>query len=101
MSQENKNGLYIVSFIIGGLVGLALALLFAPQTGEETREIILQKSSEIKEKASNSAWEVFQSTTTRADELANTAREKVSQLTNPDVAEPDGYEVELDETVAA
>ncbi|MEJ2554778.1 MAG: YtxH domain-containing protein [Anaerolineae bacterium] len=108
MLQENKNGLYVISFIIGVLVGLAAALLLAPQTGEETRGVILEKSSEIKEKASNSAREVLQSTRTQAGELANTAREKVSQLTNPaqqdttqELVEPDGNEVELDETVAA
>ncbi len=30
----------ILSFILGGLAGAALAVLFAPRSGEETRELL-------------------------------------------------------------
>jgi gas vesicle protein len=36
----------ILSFMLGGLVGAALAVLFAPRSGEETRELLEGKLRE-------------------------------------------------------
>ena len=41
----------MVAFVIGALTGAAVALLFAPATGEETREFLGQKAREGKQKA--------------------------------------------------
>ncbi len=41
----------MVAFVIGALTGAAVALLFAPATGEETREFLGQKAREGKAKA--------------------------------------------------
>jgi gas vesicle protein len=40
----------ILSFLLGGLTGAALAILFAPHSGEETREILGEKMREGAEK---------------------------------------------------
>lgn len=36
---------------IGALVGLAVGMLYAPHTGEETRQILKEKTGEFKHKA--------------------------------------------------
>ncbi len=41
----------MVAFVFGALTGAAVALLFAPASGEETREYLGQKAREGKAKA--------------------------------------------------
>lgn len=47
MANDNSGSL-MVAFVIGALTGAAVALLFAPATGEETRELLGQKAREGK-----------------------------------------------------
>jgi gas vesicle protein len=48
MSDERGSGAsgIILSFLLGGLTGAALATLFAPRSGEETRELLGEKIRE-------------------------------------------------------
>jgi gas vesicle protein len=48
---KDNSGTVMVAFVIGALTGAAVALLFAPATGEETREFLGQKAREGKAKA--------------------------------------------------
>ena len=52
---ENDNsigaGTVMVAFVVGALTGAAVALLFAPASGEETREYLGQKARETKARA--------------------------------------------------
>ena len=50
MARDNS-GSVMVAFVIGALTGAAVALLFAPASGEETREFLGQKAREGKAKA--------------------------------------------------
>jgi len=50
MAKDNS-GSIMVAFVIGALTGAAVALLYAPATGEETRELLAQKAREGKAKA--------------------------------------------------
>lgn len=50
MAQDNS-GTFMVAFVIGALTGAAVALLFAPAAGEETREYLGQKARDGKAKA--------------------------------------------------
>ena len=50
MAKDNS-GTIMVAFVIGALTGAAVALLFAPATGEETRELLAQKAREGRDKA--------------------------------------------------
>ncbi len=51
MSDNNDFGSFLAGFVVGGLVGAAVAMLLAPQSGEQTRTLIRDKSIELKDKA--------------------------------------------------
>ena len=52
MSNDNISaGTVITAFALGALTGAAVALLFAPASGEETREFLGQKARESRDKA--------------------------------------------------
>jgi gas vesicle protein len=54
MSDDHDAGMgpsgIILSFLMGGLVGAALAVLYAPRSGRETREMLGEKLREGAEK---------------------------------------------------
>lgn len=87
MSDTQDLGSFLSGLIIGGLVGAAVALLLAPQSGEETREIIRDKSIELKDRAVETAEEARQKAEAaaaearvRADKLAHEAKVKADEL---------------------
>jgi gas vesicle protein len=45
---RDNSGTIMVAFVIGALTGAAVALLFAPASGDETREFLGQKAREGK-----------------------------------------------------
>lgn len=85
--RDSEFGAFLTGFVVGGLVGAAVALLFAPQSGEETRAIIKEKSIELKDKAVETVEEAYaraeaaaQEAKARADELARVAQERAEEL---------------------
>jgi gas vesicle protein len=50
MSNDNSGGV-MVAFVIGALAGAAVALLYAPASGDETREFLGQKARDGRAKA--------------------------------------------------
>jgi len=77
MSDRDEFGAFLVGFIVGGLSGAVVALLFAPQSGEETRALIKDKSIELRDKAQMSAEEAI----ARAEAVAADARARADELT--------------------
>ena len=55
MSQQGNGGGMLVAFMVGAVAGAAVALLFAPATGEETREFLGQRAREGKDRAAEAA----------------------------------------------
>jgi gas vesicle protein len=56
MSDNNESsrvGGYLAAFAIGALVGTGVALLYAPRSGKETRELLAKKGRELKGKATD------------------------------------------------
>ena len=86
-SDSDEFGSFLVGFIVGGLTGAVVSLLFAPQSGEETRALIRDKSIELRDMAADTAEETLAraeaaaaEARTRADELAKIARQRAEEL---------------------
>jgi gas vesicle protein len=78
MSDRDEFGAFLVGFVVGGLTGAVVSLLFAPQSGEETRALIKDKSIELRDKAQVTAEEAL----ARAESLAADARKRAEELTH-------------------
>jgi gas vesicle protein len=85
--NDGDFGTFFVGFLIGGLAGAAVALLLAPQSGEETRTIIRDKSIELKDRAVETAEEArhraevaAEEARHRAEDLAQQARSKAEEI---------------------
>lgn len=85
--RDSDFGAFLAGFVVGGLIGAAVALLMAPQSGEETRTLIRDKSIELKDKAVERAEEARMKAEAaaaearaRADELAKLTRERTQEL---------------------
>ncbi|HLV81040.1 MAG TPA: YtxH domain-containing protein [Chthonomonadaceae bacterium] len=77
MNRDNW-GSNLVFFLLGAACGAAVALLYAPQEGEETRRFIGQKASEVKDKAT----EVTTNLTQAAKEKASMISDKMQDMVN-------------------
>ena len=53
--DDSGAGTVVVAFMLGAITGAAVALLMAPQTGEETRRLIRDKAREGRERAEDAA----------------------------------------------
>ncbi|MEO7134540.1 MAG: YtxH domain-containing protein [Vicinamibacterales bacterium] len=89
MATDNS-GTLMVAFVIGALTGAAVALLFAPATGDETREFLGQRARDGKAKARdamdqgreyyNSQRENLATAVERGREAFDQARERGDQV---------------------
>ena len=55
MSDRDSASDVLMAFLIGGVTGAAVALLFAPRSGEETREMISDAAREGTRRARDAA----------------------------------------------
>jgi gas vesicle protein len=76
MTDRDEFGAFLIGFVVGGLTGAVVALLFAPQSGEETRALIKEKSIELKDKVEVTAEEAY----ARAEQIAADARLRADEL---------------------
>ncbi len=68
---------YLGWFFLGSLAGAALALLMAPKTGRETRELLAERGGEFFKKAQEAAGD----TQSRAGDLFDKGREYFEEQT--------------------
>jgi gas vesicle protein len=85
--QESDFGAFMAGFFGGGLIGIGVAMLFAPQSGEETREQIYQRSIELAdianqkvEEARAKAEKAIAEARVKAEEATQELQERVQEL---------------------
>jgi gas vesicle protein len=86
MADRDDFGSFLIGFIVGGVAGAVAALLLAPQSGEETRMLIKDKSIELRDKAAqqadllaDKASDATNEARARGKEFVQSARKAVSK----------------------
>lgn len=75
MADDSRGWEFLTGFLLGTAVGAATALLLAPQSGEETRELIRERGIELKGRAG----ELTEESRLRAEALAAEARRRAEE----------------------
>jgi len=75
--NSNEFGAFMSGLLLGGIAGAITALLLAPQSGEETRKVIIDKSLELKDMAVETVEDARQ----RAEKAAEDARLAAQEYT--------------------
>ncbi len=95
MSEEGHGSASILlSFLLGGVVGAGLALLLAPQSGQETRRRIRELADDVSEKASDYAGQARERVNAMVDEGKGYYEEKRSLIKSALDAGKEAYEKE-------
>ena len=73
--SERKSGETILAFLIGGAIGACLGLLFAPQSGKETRKKVKIFAESIGEKTG----ELIEDGKEKIEELVHSSKTAVKK----------------------
>jgi gas vesicle protein len=80
MSDHDDFGVFLIGFVVGGVAGAVAALLLAPQSGEETRALIKDKSIELRDKAAEQAELVASKANEFADQAKTRGKEAIENV---------------------
>jgi len=79
MADHDDFGTFLIGFFVGGLTGALVSLLFAPQTGEQTRTLIKDKAIELYDMASDSVEDSLTQAQIAADDAVKRAEVLLKQ----------------------
>jgi gas vesicle protein len=75
MADRDRSSGFAIGLIVGAALGLAIGFLFAPRSGEETRQLLKDKAGVAREKAAEAARKVRET----AGEAVKRARAKMEE----------------------
>jgi gas vesicle protein len=78
-NNEGGAGGLLVAFVAGALVGAAVALLYAPGPGEETREYLGRRAREGSERARQNVTTAFEKAREQYEHVQNVRRDPEPQ----------------------
>ncbi len=96
MYDYRRGGSVFGAFLLGGLVGAVLGLLFAPRSGKETRELIADKAEEYW----GEGLEMYESGREKVVEVYSAGKEKVAESSEQLRSKIDEARERLQEQVA-
>src|SRR5687767_1558484 len=67
-------------FLVGSVIGVATALLFAPRSGQETRAEIRGKAFELRDRTTETVKDTVSQAKSKAYEIKDTVAEKAEEL---------------------
>jgi gas vesicle protein len=70
----------VTGLLVGGLIGAATALLFAPRSGEETRAELRDKAMEIRDRTAETVKDTVEQAKVKASELKEGVVEKADEI---------------------
>jgi gas vesicle protein len=76
MKNDEKLGMLVVGIFLGGLIGSAIALLYAPTSGKKLRKKIADKTDDI----IDDAHELYDSSKGKAEELIKEGKKKATDI---------------------
>ncbi|MBI4697756.1 MAG: YtxH domain-containing protein [Nitrospirae bacterium] len=77
--DHSKEGRIAAAFLIGGIVGAGVALLFAPQSGEKTRRDIAKAARRVKSDIKERAEDIADSIEDLVDKIGDRISEATSK----------------------
>jgi len=94
-----SSGSVLLSFLLGGVVGAGLALLFAPQSGSETRHKIRELADDVQEKSTEYVKQAKEKAASLVEEGKGYYDEKKSIIKSAVEAGKEAYEKEKEKYV--
>ncbi|HEY9087030.1 MAG TPA: YtxH domain-containing protein [Anaerolineaceae bacterium] len=77
MEMHESNSMNpVVAFLIGGVIGAAVMLILAPQSGSDTRHLLASRTQEIKNRAVESSTKTGKA----VGELVSGARDRATNI---------------------
>jgi gas vesicle protein len=71
---------FFLGLVLGAVVGATLAILFAPQEGEKTRNVLLEQGLELRKRAEGTIDQVSGQTRERFNEALATGRDTYGKV---------------------
>ena len=93
MADKSYGMDFFAGFVVGALVGAAAAVLFAPQSGEETRALIRERGIELQERSAEMSAEARK----RAKEYETQAKDKAAHLSAQTKERASGWQGRIQE----